>query len=336
MTSNASDLLQAILSLEAPRGDGEVYVTIRHHREEPSRFGKDKDGRIAVLIASDSSEDEGVQAPIELANILLRPSCMCTVTAGADTSVSRMTVVKCKSDDARYQECFLRVLSGTLGPFPESRSSLELRRLLSTVAELFRALEEPSQRSIQGLWCELFLIAYSHDIGTAIGAWHRTPQALHDFSRGDTRIEVKSSTGRRVHRFSATQIVAENGTTVLVASFLLQETGLGLTVADLWDRISERCEERPELLAFVNKVVTATLGSAWRYADRIRFSPDSALAQLRVYSASSIPRFVEPFPEGIENVRYDCDMEVARPLSPSELRSVGDLANALFGVSSVH
>src|SRR4029078_3598315 len=94
---------------------------------------------------------------------------------------------------------------------------------IATIVELFRSLQAPPRKSVQGLWSELFLIAEARHPTLLLRAWHATPGDRYDFNLGTARLEVKSVAGAvRHHHFSLAQLSPTGGTTALVASLFIE------------------------------------------------------------------------------------------------------------------
>lgn len=129
-----------------------------------------------------------------------------------------------------------------------------------------------SPETVQGLWAELVLIAYSGDPELLIQSWHEDPDEIYDFALAHERLEVKSARGaHRRHHFSSSQLPARAGIDLLVASVLTQRVAGGATLWDLLQRLSAR-------------VSTVAVEAAMRKV--LAVAPLSALTE-RSYDASS-------------------------------------------------
>jgi hypothetical protein len=83
---------------------------------------------------------------------------------GATESVETLAVLKCTTDDPMLREYFLRSLSGTVTALPAIPTEEDIATAVAKLVELFRALKAPPRTSLQGLWCELFLIGRAPNI----------------------------------------------------------------------------------------------------------------------------------------------------------------------------
>jgi len=92
-----------------------------------------------------------------------------------------------------------------------------------------------------GLFGELLVIALASHTDQAIDAWHESKYAAHDFSIGQKRLEVKSSTTpTRLHWISQAQVMPSGGEVVTFASLYVPPTTNGESVKDLAEEIAAR------------------------------------------------------------------------------------------------
>lgn len=271
--------------------------------------------------------------PLELRYLSFRPRCVCRVrTENTSESVEMLAVIKCTTIDPLLREYFLRILTGSVAALSNPPPENELAELVSKLVELFRAMDYPPRTSLQGTWCELFLISRASRIRQAAIAWHADPKALHDFMAGKQRLEVKSSTGpHRVHDFRLEQLLPLQGTRVVVASFMLDETGRGLSINDLWSEISANPQVTVELRERVSRILTLSLGRDWRNARHVAFDPGAALNKLRLYDVVWVPKVNSNVPTQISEVRFKAELTDVPTFSRSEIIRLGGLFEAMFG-----
>ena len=115
-------------------------------------------------------------------------------------------------------------LAKSLGQSPSNK---QIKYTVDKFIELFKAVKETPRNSIQGLWCELFLIEQSSFPEKLIAGWHSIPEEKFDFSFNKLRLEVKSSTSEsRIHHFSSRQLNTINDTEIINKAYgELQNTG---------------------------------------------------------------------------------------------------------------
>ncbi len=166
----------------------------------------------------------------------------------------------------------------------------------------------------------------ARDSSTVLAAWHTNPEDLYDFSAGNQKIEVKSTTGRaRQHHFRLEQLHPPEGTTLLVASILVERTGAGASVIDLAQKIRSRLDNRPELLMHIDRLIGLTLGESWRYAVEDNFSVEAAETSLAFFEPSVIPSVSLNSPVGVSEVRFRSDLTTAPAADLAAYRKMGGL-----------
>lgn len=249
-------------------------------------------------------------APIVLEHLMVQHDVECQLQQPDGTArIGRFSVIRCLGADRALHEYFIRAVTPVVLNIQFSSSQAEVAQAISSLAELFRLLTMPPRKTIQGLWAELFIIVQSSDPAQLIRSWHAVPEDRYDFCAGAQRIEVKSAMGRlRCHHFSLEQLRPPLGTTVLVASLFVEHAAGGDTVFDLVEQLRPRILESPQLLARVDQVVGATLGSGWRQASEFRFDRQLTEDSLRFFEASTIPCINSQLPPEVTEVRFRSDL----------------------------
>ncbi|MEX1364065.1 MAG: PD-(D/E)XK motif protein [Nannocystaceae bacterium] len=292
------------------------------------RLGRDSAGRPALLVTVTGQVSLG--APVELRNIDFHPARPCRVRTEHGEERLTLAVVRCTSDDAGLQRYFLDVLDVAIASLPAIPSASDLSSTVQHLIELFSALEQPPRATVQGLWCELLLLAGARRVRQAVVAWHRDPADVHDFSAGTQRVEVKSTIGPlRAHHFSLQQLVPPEG--VVVASFVLDAGGAGTSIADLWEELTARQDLTDEHRRRVAGTIAGSLGTDWRRARQVAFDRDRALARMRLYCAESIPKVDPELPLGVRDVRFSSELTDTPSKTMPSLVTQGGLFAALWG-----
>jgi hypothetical protein len=200
---------------------------------------------------------------------------------------------------------------------------------MDRLVELFRAMEVPRGKTVQGFWAELLLMARSRRPEVLLRAWHSVPEDRYDFSDGPLRIEVKSAVGGvRVHHFSLAQLLPVAGVRVVVASVLVQRAGGGTSVADLLALVRGRAGGTAELLLHADRVTALTLGASWRAALDERFDLEVAERSLRFFDSSAVPAPSPVLPPGVSEVSFRADLSTVPSVGPEWMRGSGHLFEA--------
>lgn len=315
--------LFALLERPAPQGDALVLKASLVPGRPRMRIAKDSRARPALLISVDELTDEASPF-IELTNFSYRSRTACLVDHDGITEQQTLAVLLCRAEDPGLQEWFLRTVGAIIGELAERMTQRELDLAVERLVQLFLALGRPSSSSIQGLWGELVLIAYSPDPTLLLTAWHADPMEPYDFVAGLARLEVKTARGsRREHHYSLDQLLCPEEVRLAVASILVQPSPAGVTVGNLVDFIESRVAENPGVIAKLHEVVALTLGSDWHRAADHRFSVRPALESVVLFDGRQIPRVSPDLPPEVSDVRFKVEMWDLPVLDPLVVAEMG-------------
>ncbi len=303
-----------------------VFSAARMPSCEHHRVGKDSDSNTAILIAIDSRHEYRPVAPLILENLSVLHGVVCNVTE-ADGSVhsGTFTVLRCTSRDQSLRDYFLTLVSTVVRDLPAQVPFDIAAAAIDQMVELFRALSKPSGRSIQGLWAELFVISVASDPATLVRAWRTDPGECSDFSADRMRIEVKSTRFRvRNHVFSLAQLTPPSGTRLIIASVYVERSAAGVSVRDLWTDARGTVENESGLLFHLDRVVSTSLGLAWRRSLDRRFDWQLARDSLAFYHARAVPSIAQDAPTEVTEIRFRSNLSGVAAIHEDELRrSIG-------------
>ena len=326
----AVDLLALFESLVLPlEPPGETsFSGVPIPSSETHRLAKDAQGSPCLLLRQPPRAAR--PAPVHLQNLSVSYDVACNIThSNGVEEQGTFTIIRCSNADPKLFPHFLNIISPmvvALGPNPTSAA---IRRAISGLVELFRALTAPTQKSIQGIWGELFLIHNASDPRTVAAAWHRIPEEHYDFAAGPQRLDVKtSSTRRREHHFSLPQLTAPGPSQVVIASLFVERTGGGISLRQLFEQTRHFLANDAALLTQFDASFYATIGSAWNDAMNESFDWELAGESLLFFDVASIPKVQTPVPHGVSDVRFCSDLSAVAPLQFGHLRSFGNLLAA--------
>jgi hypothetical protein len=267
----------------------------------------------------------------DLEHIRISPRQRFNIKMTHDFREEAVSVIATKSRDGWLVDVFLELVAMLFDSGVTSDQN-SVRKLIQDLVSLFRALTQPNQKSVQGLWGELFLILQATDTDLAVSSWHTTPNDRYDFAKGHERVEVKTTTGPRIHMFSHTQLVPIEGLKVTIASLILNSTADGVSCADLVSQVLPKLDSEPMRRGFVNQVVR-TLGENWNQQGGIRYDIEQANQSLSFYDANNVPKITQEIPPNVHAVKYQSDHQVAREMERSDFSSHDVLSIALYGVA---
>ncbi len=331
-------LLSAFSRLPIPHvGKGGEAFSAQAIEQSPHQLGKDTEGRPAILIVAKDAAGRDVPYPVALEHISVRYHVLCQVTdADEAPQQGRFIVIRCESHESDLIEYFLRTIEVHIRSIGSAPSCAQVAEMVEKLIELFRALSQPSTRSVQGLWAELLMIAQSSDPHLLLRSWHATPEARYDFSSEGQYVEVKSASGQaRIHHFSLEQLHPLAGTAAVVVSLFVERSMNGLTVLDLMDRIRVQITSDVGLLTHLHRNVTLTLASDWRHAASLKFDHHLAKSSLRAFDVGRIPSVSWPVPLDVTEVRFKANLSRIQPSDLSDLIEAGGLFRAIAQAAPV-
>jgi hypothetical protein len=265
----------------------------------------------------------------DLEHIRISPFQRFKINGTPDAHEEAVSVVATKSRDGWLVDVFLELIA-MLFDSGVTSDEQSVRKLIQDLVSLFRALTQPNQKSAQGLWGELFLILQATDTNLAVTSWHTTPNDRYDFAKGHERVEVKTTTGPRIHAFSHTQLVPVDGLHVAIASLILNSSSEGASCADLVSQVLPKLGSEQLRRSFISQVVR-TLGEDWNRQSGIRYDVEQAAQSLRFYDVKNVPKITQDIPTNVHAVKYQSDLQVASEMQRSDVDSRDVLCIALFG-----
>ena len=188
----------------------------------------------------------------------------------------------------------------------------EIGTVIHRLASIFQRVRHPPSRSLNGLVGELYVILSSGDAAKSLTAWRSDSGSMFDFTYGDIRLEVKSTTTRtRMHYFSYSQCNPPFGTHAVVASMHVEQTGGGVSLGSIIDGIEDRLPERPDLMLKLHETVATTLGNSAKEAFARRFDLRLAESSVRFYDLEGVPAMRGDLPTGVADVHFRSDVSLA-------------------------
>ncbi len=280
-----------------------------------ARIGVKSDAVMLIL----PSDGLGRMANHELEYIRIHPDAEFKVRDESGEHIERVAYVATKGCDAWLVRSFFELIAmlfeSGVEQTPES-----IRQLLDDLVSLFRALTQSPLKTLVGLWGELFLIYRSKSPDALIAAWHTTPRDRFDFARAHERIEVKTTTGPRIHNFAHNQLILSPKIRVTIASLVLNRSDSGSTCAELTQMILTRLTDVTHRRKFLEQVVS-TMGEDWSKQGGEAFDVDQAKLSLKFFDAESVPKIKGLIPPEVSNVKYKVDLQSVPELSVVDLES---------------
>jgi hypothetical protein len=318
------------LQLQPDVKDGLRFVAQRLTGYAGYRVAKTGDGAPAILVAALPVQTQRAN-PIAIEHLVVQHDVECSIASpDGDVELGKYSLLRCRGEERSLHIYFLRVVSALiaiLGPTPTQN---DVASGVTKLVELFRVMTEPSRKSVQGLWAELYVIARSKDPVCLVQSWHAIPADLYDFGLEGQRIEVKSTvSGVRKHHFTMEQLNPPFGVRVLVISLGVSQVVTGESIMDLVERIRRRMPNDFDLLLRIDAIIAQTLGENWRAAVEDRFDWDVAARTAAFFDVAEIPGIRTELPTGVTSVSFVSDLTRVLPTDLREFHRSGRLWRAL-------
>jgi hypothetical protein len=284
------------------------------------RLGMTKEGQPIFFVRCNAEKPNVKQAGYRLERLVIQFNKKCLIkNAQQQESEETFTTIELRPGANELIIYFLDVFQLLIKGLPEQPSVGELNERLHEVLSLFNHLSAPPKRTVQGLWAELLVIEQAKDPAFLLAAWHREFTDKYDFNDGISKVEVKSAaTHRRIHHFSAEQLLPNPSSQTLVISVIAVEIATGSSIDDLIEAIDQRLQDDVLLLDLKMKV-GSTLGSALESARDHYFDHAQAIDSIRLFDTSDIPKILsDHIPTQIHSLSYDCDLTDVIPAQVSD------------------
>lgn len=266
---------------------------------------------------SDSKMQNDIK--MEYFKVLFNRKCQWATSEGG-SEIIKYTIIQLNSLVPELQRYFLEVVLLILFKLNSKPQNAALREEILSVINLFASSKEVSKEIIVGLWAELFVIEQSKDPSYLIASWHVTPEDKYDFNDGESKIEVKASTGeKRSHAFSIDQLHPNPHSELVIASLLIQQSGIGESIMNLLDRIYPKVQDL-DLQYKLQSVVLQTLGTSWEEVSKMFFDYDFAKCTYRLFASKDIPAIAkENVPPQVSSVKFVSDLSSVEPIDTTSL-----------------
>jgi hypothetical protein len=217
-------------------------------------------------------------------------------------------LVDCTAEEPELHELFIRSFDAARNQLTDNAHTDEIKRTVQNLASLFRAFSKPSQRSISGLWAELFTILRSGVIVGAMKMWRADAFDRFDFSTRHRVVEIKATTGQlRSHEFGLDQLSVPTEGTGFVVSILLQSISGGTSVLELITNIEAGITAEPKLREKLWANVISDLGSDFGASLDRRFDTSYADRNLTIFLMDDIPKPPTSDDPRVTTIRFVAD-----------------------------
>lgn len=228
--------------------------------------------------------------------------------------------IHCLSTEQADTRAFLTVIESLLKQPGLNLNSATIYATFNSLINLFgikASTDFINER--KGLWAELYFMKQYGGFKEWAPYWHTEPTRIFDFSNGNKRIEIKSTTNmERIHEFSHRQLMALPSEEVVIVSILLQEDDTGCSLADLI------AEARAKIIGTSNyiKLEKAIRKTGMTDSEEgPKFNIAYVNQKVAWYKAADIPQFPTEEPNGVSGTHYKSDLTAASSFSAQEVEA---------------
>jgi Putative PD-(D/E)XK family member, (DUF4420) len=293
---------------ELPCAQAEAnFTAIPLSAQRKDFLAKASDGA-PIFLLHDSSQAK-YSPGVQFRHLTAQFHATCRVHTNDVDLQEQFALVACDGAVQDLHELFVRCFGAAIEELPINSGTRELSACVQKLLDLFRALSQPSEKEVSGLWGELYVIANSGDIAAALAAWHEDPFDRFDFSWEQGCLEIKASTqAARLHHFALEQLTKPTNGNGYIASLLLQPLSGGLGLLDLANSIESELRNLPALKQKLWNNLAKALGSD--FSDKLdkRFDVSYAERNFIVYAMEDIPKPEQPSDPRVIAIRFTSDL----------------------------
>ena len=309
------DLHAEFLGLARASSETE-FIAINLSTTRHDFLAKAQDGS-PVFLLQDASAAKYTPG-LTLKNLRVEFHVTCRVQTPVGPIEDQFAVVSCDDAVPELFELFIRCFAAAAERLSVGAGTAEIKSHLQGLLDLFRAMSVPSGRAVSGLWAELFVIAKSADVESALRAWRSGPFDRFDFSWPGKCLEVKATTkALRAHNFSLEQLHPPVGGDGFVASLLLQQLGGGTGVMELASSIEAAMPGEKALRQKLWENITSALGSEFSIKLDARFDNSYAERNFCLFAMGDVPAPPQPNDGRISSIRFQSDLSSVKSSMPS-------------------
>lgn len=269
---------------------------------------------IIFIHSSDSTRTSDIK--LELFHVMFTRECKIQNIGTNTTERKCYNVVQLNSNNRDLQRYFFDVMEILINRLGKDVTNMLLKSEIVKVIKLFTEASPLSMEVIRGLWAELLVIEQSNDPEYLIRSWHVTPNDKYDFNDGEGKIEVKSTASdERIHIFSIGQLNPDGEGGLLIASVIVSQIGVGKSIFDLTDSISQRIGDSGVIIK-LREIVLSTIGPHIQEASKIFFDYNKGVHEYLLFDYKQIPSIsIDNIPIEVTKVSFQSDLTNCIPVN---------------------
>ena len=230
------------------------------------------------------------------------------------------SILKLKSKDPDIEDYFIELCEIFIKRLGNNPKILDVKIQFEKLESIFIKLSKTSNKSILGLWGELFLIAVANDSEYIINSWHKESNDKFDFNDGIDKLEVKTTTqNRRKHNFEIQQLKKFSNSLTIIASIITSETDNGTSIGNLLNQIKNNISSD-----LYEKLILKTfdvIGDKINDIENFKFDYKLAESEIKFYFSDDIPK-PEIIPVEVFEVRFQTDLSNIKAIPKSKFKGL--------------
>lgn len=313
---NILNLFEQLKSADIPN----KYKAIKIPRVIDAFLGSDEYGRPCIFLKS----TDGYNRPslqTERLSLNINQEYVLSFQDGSRKQ-EKFNALFCLSDSPEDVDTFLTLLEAFI--MHNKDGQIRAEDVISFFHALIRLFlikpDENVKNRRQGLWGELLLMKYIRGYAFWAPFWQTESNRLFDFSMQGKRIEVKTTTKpNRIHSVSHKQVFSQNNEEIFIASILLREDDVGVSLRTLISECREAFKETPYYFKIEKAIRQANMQAPGEEGPK--FNVNEAERSLKWFKSSNVPRFESEEPEGVTGTRYIIDLTNSVAVENAQLSS---------------
>lgn len=322
MILNKADLIQKFIDLKTqPRSEAGFNATIIDENTS-HRLGISPEG-YPIFFIECSTANRVSDINLKLFKVMFNRQCTISDTNTEEKINGTFSIIQLNSLNPDFQNYFLEVVYLLLCRLEPKPTIPVLKSEVSKLLSIFTINKSVSKEVVRGLWAELLVIKQSSNPTYLIRSWHVVPEDKYDFNDGTDKIEVKSTNGtKREHTFAIEQLNPNPGSKLLIASMFVTQTGVGKTVFNIIDEISQHITDVDALFKLREETAN-TIGVNIEEVAQMFFDENASIESLRFFNYSSIPSIkFSDVPQDVSCVHFRSDLSNVSPVENFDQGSV--------------
>ncbi len=239
------------------------------------------------------------------------------------------------SSSENLVKSFFTLISDLIVFYLQNPKDFKIRGYIESIESLFTDVVEILDDEVVGLFGELLLIYSSSNITRMLDFWHLPLNARFDFSSGEEKIEVKTTSNSvREHHVSLEQVQSSDLDKVLICSIMCRRVHHGegnfKSINDLISEISYNLSGlKLEKFNLVIGEICKNLDVSFKFRD-FKFDVDYSINSMMFFDCDVLPKLdVGKLPDGVSHVKFT---ETLDPKFKLDLSKLSVLENNLFSV----